>query len=168
MNCAVNKPYPSTETCCCNPCYAKLLSKDFCGPNGEMTAITQYLYQHFILQSCYPQTADLLECIARVEMTHFSLVGELIVNLGGDPKIGFCQGSTFNYWTGRYVDYQKCVENILEDDIKAEKAAIAAYCERKCQICDQTVCAVLDRIIADEKMHIQLFEDELKRICCMH
>jgi len=166
MNCRANGSYPTTDTGCCDLCYAKLLSKDYCGPDSELTAITQYLYQHFILKNCFPDTADLLECIAKAEMTHFELLGELIVNFGGDPIIGASQGPLFSYWTGKNVSNEKCVEKILCEDIRSEKVAIQTYRERKCQICNRNAQAVLDRIILDEQCHLELLENELRKYCC--
>lgn len=40
------KPYPKLEYISKNTIYAKTLYDDFAGKNGELSAITQYIYEH--------------------------------------------------------------------------------------------------------------------------
>ncbi len=65
-----------------------------------MTAITQYLYQHFILDERRKSLASTLECIAKVEMHHLEIVGELITKLGGNPLFWTKNRGASSCWSG--------------------------------------------------------------------
>ncbi len=165
-DCKLDLPYPTTETGCINSCCAKLLMPDFA---GESTAIHQYLYQHWLLKKCYPELSDLLECTAEVEMKHLGMLGEVIVNFGGDPRLGTCIGPFFSPWCTSTVNHTADVQEMLCANIKAEKEAIKMYKCRQCQIDNACVKALLGRIILDEQHHLELFEDMLKNgpgCCC--
>lgn len=163
INCQLDVPYPPVEVSGQCPQYACLLSRDFAGPGGEVTAINQYFYQHIITSSCFEELSNALSCISRVEMRHMEMLGELIYLLGGDPKlIAYEPNCTMN-WNSRYLSYCKNVRQFLCDNIQAEKNAIKTYKKRICQIEDPKVRAVLQRIILDEEYHIKIFQCFLSR-----
>lgn len=157
-SCHLELPYPEAVPCC--PCkrYARLLSRDFAGTASEMTAVNQYLYQSLVTAQCNPELSAALSCIANVEMHHFHILGELIVGLGGDPVIGAHGSGGFSYWSGRYPLYTGCISKMLKENIRAEQEAIRTYSMRICQIGDDCVQRILERIILDERLHIRIFE----------
>ena len=165
-DCTLNLPYPTTETGCLNTCCAKMLLPDLA---GESTAVNQYLYQHWLLIKCYPELSELLACVAKTEMKHMGMIGEVIVNFGGDPRLGTCVGPIFSPWCSCSVNHTADVQKMLCVNIEGEKKAIADYRCRQCQIDNECVKALLGRIILDEQHHIELFEDILKNgsgCCC--
>ena len=156
-NCTLDLPYPQIKVERTNLNYAGLLSNDYAGNCSEMTAITQYFYQHLILHEKHEKIAETLECISIVEMHHLDMIGELIVKLGGDPLIRStnCYGNVF--WCGNNIFPTKNVRTLLEKNICAEKVAIRNYYTRILQIGDENIKKVLERIIKDEEYHVHLF-----------
>jgi len=157
-DCVLDLPYPDVEASGKNIRYANLLLNDYAGPNSELTAITQYFYQYFIVKAKDYDLSQSLECISIVEMRHMEMLGELITLLGGDPLLRtYSQGRTV-YWRGNNISPEKNIQRFLTGNIEAEKKAIAAYRMRIRQIQDPKVQALLERIILDEEHHITLFE----------
>ncbi len=164
FNCELNIAYPPVKTEGRNLRYAAILSQDFAGVVSEMTAITQYLYQHLIISSSNKELASALECIAVVEMHHLEMIGELITDLGGDPQFRVMGGKNRAYWSGRYPLYLQNPRRFLMENIKAEQQAIRTYRVNISQIDDMFVKKVLERIILDEENHIKIFEGFLNRM----
>ncbi len=162
--CALSEPYPEVRVEGPNPFYARLLLEDFAGVVSENTAINQYLYHHLTLKD-YPDVAELEECIAIVEMHHYEILGELILLLGEEPRIGVLEDSTFRYWSGSYVYYGKGICDRLAADIAAEMAAIRNYTLHREMIHDRYVSEILTRIIQDEEYHLKLFREKLVKYC---
>ncbi len=167
-DCMLNLPYPPVKTSCRNLRYAALLSEAYAGQMSEMTDITRYLFQHFVC--CDEKIADTVKCIARVEMHHMEILGELIYQLGGCPKIGAQTGGGFCFWSGQYPNYETNPERFLKNNIAVERRAVAAYTSLIEQICDDDIRCILERIIKDEEHHIKLFCELLENLpsnnCC--
>ena len=162
-NCILDIPYPEVTVCGKNPRYAALLTEDYAGQTSELTAITTYLFQHFICTD--EKISETLRCIAGVEMRHMGFLGELISKLGGCPRIGVQTGCNVRFWSGQYLCYDTNPRRFLKQNIAAERAAIADYRKRIDQICDRYVREVLERIILDEEHHIMLFMELYEGLC---
>lgn len=162
--CRLDLPYPPVEVEGKNLCYAQILLKDFAGKNGEVTAITQYLYQHFLVHQENPTLSQLLACISEVEMRHMDMVGELITLLGALPLYRAIDGCVNAFWTGNYVCPTQNAKKFLTENIAAEKTAIRNYRHHISLIKDRKVQAVLERIILDEEHHIGLFTKALSEL----
>ncbi len=156
-DCVLNIPYPPAEVKEKNPYYARLLLNNYAGQNGEMTAITLYLYQHLITEKCYEELSDSLECISIVEMRHLEMLGELISKLGGNPLFRTQNQGRSIYWSGKFVSEIQDPRRFLMKNIEAENIAIRDYKTRVCQINDPLVQNLLERIIKDEEHHITIF-----------
>lgn len=161
-SCTLNIPYPPVKTSGRSKRYAALLSGAFGGQVSEMTAITLYLYQHFI--STDEKLADTLSCIARVEMRHLDILGELISEYGALPRIGAQAGRGVRFWSGQYVSYETNPKVFLKKNIVAEEDAIYDYRRLIKQIDDENTMALLERIILDEEHHIKLFTELLQEL----
>ena len=150
---ACELPYPEVEAA---PCLAdaKLLMPDYGGPQGELTAVTTYCFQHYITSASRPELAEALAGIAKVEMRHHALLGETVFTLGGYPVMG---GRT--YWNGSFADYTLSPEKFLARDIHAEEAAILAYERTVLALRTESVKLLIERIILDEELHIKLLRD---------
>ena len=164
MNCGLNLPYPPIEVERKNTCSAGILLNDYAGKHGEMTAITQYLYQHFITGVQFKELSKDLECIAASEMKHMEMLGELIVLLGGDPLLRTLNSGGAVYWNGNNIKPTKNIRCFLNENIAGEETAIQNYRQHIVQIKDRYVRAVLERIILDEEHHISIFKQWLEKL----
>lgn len=162
FDCRLDVPYPEVAVEGRNISYAALLTNDLAGQVSEMTAVTQYVYQHMITMN--ERISETLMCISIVEMKHLEMIGEMIFDLGGNPEYAVRTGRGSYFWNARYVDYDQDPKRYLKINIAGEQAAIANYRKRIEQINDQYVRAVLERIILDEKYHIDIFGDLLAEL----
>lgn len=156
--CMLNVPYPDIKAECQNPRYAKVLMQLCAGRSSELTSVSQYTYQEIVIRERDKELSEALECIALTEMKHFHILTELIHMLGGDPKLRANAGARPNtWWSGEYPSYTNSIDNILNDNIQAEKRAAADYRNAIDYINDKYVCENLERIIIDEEYHIKIF-----------
>ncbi|MDN5348143.1 MAG: hypothetical protein PWP65_1707 [Clostridia bacterium] len=154
-------PYPPVRVKGKNLDYARILMDDYAGFVSELTAITQYLHHHLTIAN--DEVSRLLENISLVEMRHLEMLGRTIVLLGGDPRY---ENSGRSAWNGNYVMYDTgnmCRQ--LEDDIAAERAAIANYRNHINMIDDPYIQAMLERIIQDEELHLKLLTEAKNKYC---
>jgi bacterioferritin len=156
-DCELNLSYPPVEVTEKNCTYACLLLNDYAGKNGELTALTQYFYQYLITKYKYINFGETLECIAICEMRHMEMLGELIVQLGGNPLYRTVNNRNNQFWCGYNVSSTQDIIRFLKENIQAENIAIKNYEARICQINDSKIQKVLERIILDEKHHINIF-----------
>ncbi|MDE5654741.1 MAG: manganese catalase family protein, partial [Clostridia bacterium] len=75
IKCALDTPYPEVRGTCPHR-DLKLIMDLYSGRTGELTAITQYLYQHYITDGIDETMARALLGISKTEMKHHSLLGE--------------------------------------------------------------------------------------------
>lgn len=161
QNYLVDLPYPKVEVKMTNPYYAKLLSGAFGGPGSESTAIAQYTAHNFYTLD-YPEINSAYQCITAVEVTHLTLLGNLIRDLGLPPK--FLTYETNCYWTGKNPVYAYKIKPILLSDLKGERDAIAHYKRLINQIPSPEIQRLLQRIILDEEKHVEILSDFLAAI----
>jgi bacterioferritin len=164
--CAHPAPYPKIRVTRPNFQYAQLLLEDYAGKAGEFTATAQYIYHHFVLENINEEVAELLKCVAIVEMHHMEILAETIQLLGVDPKFRIIErNQTEKYWDASYVFYGTALCDRLMANISGEWAAIANYRKHQSMIDDIYVKQILERIIMDEKYHIDLFNRAAKKYC---
>ena len=157
MNYQENTPYPTPQVERPNLEYAKLLMSDYAGIISEDTAIHLYLYQHLVLENEDQDIANILEKIAEVEMHHLELLGKTITLLGIKPIYGTYENNKIEYWTSKFVNYNTNLKDILQINIYSETQAIKKYQEDLKIIQDIYIQNLLKRIIADEKIHLHIF-----------
>lgn len=148
-------PYPPIQVEEKNQVYANLLSIDYCGCVSELSAITQYINNENRLSSEKCFLANTILGIAMAEMIHLQKLGELIFLLG--DNIDFTaklQNGCSQMWTPTYLTLPKNPRDMLIADIKSEQDAIHQYKKHIGMICDNSVNAILTRIIKDEEYHI--------------
>lgn len=150
-------PYPAVEVSGPNPCYAALLQEDYAGQTSEFTAVNQYLYHHMAEDA--PDVREMMEKVAIVEMMHMEKLGKAIRLLGGDPRYQ-AEGKM---WSAEDVSYGVTLLERLHQDLASEYAAIENYQRHIAQIRDPKVCALLQRVILDEKVHVGLFKKAIAR-----
>ncbi len=149
----VDLPYPAVSVNAPNPRWAALLSGAFAGKGSESTAIGQYSTHRFFTQA-WPEIYTAYKYIAFTEMTHFSLLGHLILKLGTNPKLFSYQD--LRWWSGEDPEYHQSIRPILESDMEGERNAIAHYTRLIGEIDDESIRTLLRRIILDERRHLEV------------
>ena len=167
LTCRVQKPYPSAQIPEKNQAIADMLLNAFAdGGSAEMTAVSQYINHSDTIKD--KSLADMVFCIALVEMKHLDLVGTMIDSLGGDLRFWRTNRA---YWSGGEVDYGQTDCEKISLDIQAEEEALSGYEEllRSIRKTDgpgeQQVEQVILRIMEDEAFHLQMFENAYARYC---
>jgi len=166
---AYSAPYPKIKVRAPNPYYARLLLEDFAGVVSELTAITQYLYHHVVLEPEAEELSNLLEGIAIVEMHHQEILAETIFKLGITPRYRTIERYEQEiYWNASFVYYGVALCDMLTADIASEWAAVSNYRKHQKMIDDPYIKEILERIILDELYHIELFNQMAQRYCSPH
>lgn len=159
MKVKLDIPYPEVMVEEKNSYYADLLSQDYAGMVSESTAAFLYSYQHFNTFKSNEEFSKIIEEIAIVEMKHLEMLGKTIKLLGTDPVYKTCEASRGDcmMWSASNIDYSTDLKDMLKTDIKAEETAIKTYEHHKRLINDKYIKRMLDRIIMDEKRHLEIF-----------
>ena len=105
--------------------------------------------------------------IALAEMKHFLIIGKLLMLLGVEPK-NLQKSSLFEDFSKvKILDLATDTTKLILDDISLEMVSINTYQQIIDGICNKKVKEVVERIKADEQLHIkilmQLFEEEKKK-----
>lgn len=158
--------YPAIKVQSINLTYAHLLSQNLFSPKGEMTAISQYLYQSwYVFDEETPYSyQDIFANIAKVEMRHMNSLGQLIYLLGLNPCFYTLKGKRPQPWNGTYLQYTTTVKEMLQINITAETQALQNYQKTIAQIDDIYVKAVLERICLDEQLHLNILQ-QMEKNC---
>ncbi len=134
--------------------YANLLYDSFGGEAGELTAVSQYIYEHIELRR-YESFSKILLSISIEEMHHLELIGDLIKRLGGKPY--FINRQQCN-WNSSNVKYHfNNIYNMLSYNIKSEKKVIEEYKKAITYTQNKSIRDLLERIILDEQTHLEIF-----------
>jgi len=157
-------PYPEVWAEGKNRRYGQAILSNVGGGVSEMGAVSIYLYGHFT-QSGREEVAECLERIAVVEMHHLSIFSTLARQLGEDPRLWSPFRGGRRYWSPEYLRYYPRLEQMLRYAIEEENAAIRKYSQQARWIRDGNVVANLERIIADERVHIQVLTGLLESYC---
>lgn len=160
MKVKLDIPYPEVRVEEKNPYYADLLSEDYAGRSSETTATLLYSYQHFNTFDSNEEFSKIIEKIAIVEMKHLEMLGKTIKLLGKEPIYKTCEASRGDcvMWSASNIDYSTRLKEMLEVDIREESKAIKIYESHKKLIKDKYIKNMLDRIILDEKRHLEIFK----------
>ena len=154
--------YPPIKVTEKNTDYAQLLMPDLASAVSEMTTVHQYLFQSWTINNEYGNIRRIIKRIAVVEEHHFSVIGQLIALLGGQPECRSSESKSF--WCVDMVDYSPDIYTILAVNAKSEKFAAKAYLEQSREIKDPLVSKMLARLALDEKLHYNIFSDFLSQI----
>ena len=137
-----------------NKRYAEVLYNSFAGEEGELTSVTQYIYEHIELKK-FESFSKILLSIAIEEMQHLELIGNLIRKLGGKP---YYINKEKCFWSSKNIKYHfNSVFDMLNYNIESEKRAIEGYREAIKNTQNKSIQQLLDRIILDEQTHLEIF-----------
>ena len=162
----VDLPYPSLEGIKPSDYDLRLIMQDFAGMVSEVTAVHQYFYNHlYANQQMFKEIGETIMGIAIAEMHHLDILGEVILKLGGNPKLIYPKQCSNSWWSGNLVNYQTDIRCIIESAIISENQAIDQYMKHAQITRQKSICDILSRIILDEQLHLQVFNNILMQIC---
>lgn len=157
-------PYPSLDGIKEDLRTLRMISPAYAGREGELTAALQYVYQAIFLGATGDgETGKVLMGIAVSEMHHIEILGTVITKLGAPPVFASCPPYPVGYYSAASVNYAKDRCAMLTADICGEQAAIRGYEQMLRCIENPRVAKVIERIIEDEKVHLQALRDLLDR-----
>lgn len=160
----VDLPYPKTEDIVPNQMYASILRCLYAGQGSELTAVMQYFYDACMLKGEYEEAYTAFKYISVVEMEHMELLANMIMALGGDPKYTYKTQNGESCWSAKNIRYSRTPRQILLEAVMAEEKAISAYNEAVGTIKDEAVTCLLQRIIMDERLHLDIFKGLYKKM----
>ncbi len=154
---ALDLPYPPVQTKSRRLDYAHAMQSNVGSGNSEMTAVSLYFYNSVILNPDYADFAQCFHRISIVEMHHLDIFATLAHQMGLDPRLWCTRNRTKCYWTPAYNSYPRRVREVVEHSIRGEEAAIKKYSRQADEICDEDIVKILERILLDERRHIEIF-----------
>ncbi len=157
----LNSLYPEIVEADNNPQTVGILKDLLSSRDGEMSGIMQYIYQSRLAFKVEPEVSQLLEEIAVVEMEHMELLMDAIIAFGGTPKYDNGRGQMFN---AGYVNYTTKLKDMLEANMAGEDRSISDYTRAQKMVKNQSLKELLNRIIEDEKLHLNAFKTIYKTV----
>ncbi|MEG1875172.1 MAG: ferritin-like domain-containing protein [Angelakisella sp.] len=154
MICKASEPYPEVTCCGQNLHDVEIIRPLYSGNASEITAIMQYVYQHVVLEKCYSEVSEVLKSIAMVEMHHMGLLADAICAMGGNPQ--YLNPDIRSCWNASPVCYEQNVCKVLLKNLNDETSAHHSYLAAAEKVETPSLCALLRRIAADEKLHMEI------------
>ena len=161
-----------------DPTFAAMLVEQHGGPNGELSACTQYLNQ--AVGCTDPMIKDLLLDIGTEELNHLELLSETIKLLLGDPTTNNINqaptlelvggggamyvNSSGHTWTADFVSSVGDQVANLHSNVASELKAKAVYQRLYQRATDPGVRDLIDFLISREEAHAQLFTRALEKV----
>ena len=123
----------------------------------ELGAVAAYTYRSMLLTRCEPRTAELFDRIAKEEMMHFRMLGELILALGGDPAVQGRIRVPSVEESGRGGEKRDLHgrARIFSDLRREARRAVDRYQTLMGSTQDRMVRSVLSHLLSDEHRHIE-------------
>lgn len=148
-------PYPELVNVKPDYQFGRLVYDSYAGSKSELTTILTYVFQ-YLTNSKMEEIAMFLAMISKQEMKHLELLGQILVSLGLEP---YYMSTYANKWCSDNVKPTfKSVHEMLNYNIEMEKGAIKEYQHLLNIAENDSIKAVLGRIIMDEEYHVQIFE----------
>ncbi|MEG2086459.1 MAG: ferritin family protein, partial [Clostridia bacterium] len=157
----IKEPYPEIKGATNDSQTVMYLQNIYSSSHSESTAILTYVYQHLITSKFNEQLSNVFIEIGKVEMRHLELIGEAIIDFGGNPIFADSQGS---FLSGKWVDYSTNIVQMLENDIKGEVEAAATYLKTADAVKNESLSKLLRRIAKDEELHAEILTSLLKQV----
>ena len=154
--------YPSTDDISYDAISLRIISPAYASSTGELNAVLQYIYHYFFFKRAGKNDiAEKLISIAISEMKHLEILGQTILALGAPPV--FCRNpyTRFDFYSAKFVAYSRSLKEMIEDDIIGEKHAISSYGHMISNLKNESVKAVIERILGDEKLHLETLREIL-------
>lgn len=165
----IKDPYPQISTTEKDENIIPDLINSYSGSKGELTASTQYIYQSFIVKpnENYIGLSRILEDISIKEMKHLEILSQLLISQGINPK--FCKyiDNNFNIcsnWSTNNIKYLNDIKDFIKYNIKLEESSVNEYINIVKNSNNENIIEVINRIIQDEKSHLEIFNKILEII----
>lgn len=159
-------PYPDLSGLTTDLRAARIISPAYAAAGSELTAILQYIFHgHNYTYRQLPDYGELMDEIAIAEMRHFDLLGETLLKLGANPIYSACPPIPRCFYSAEAVNYTTVPASMLLSDIAAETAAIDGYERMLTMLENETVSALVSRIILDEKLHLTRLKAAYADLC---
>lgn len=155
---AAKTPYPPICIEQKNPAYGRMMLDNIGGGNSEMSAISLYIYNQMITAGSRDEISQIFHKISVVEMHHLYIFGELAFELGENPRLWTHKRNQMFYWTPGYNNYPTQYVPLLKNALAGEEDAIRKYQQQINHIKDPYIQANLERIIEDERLHVQIYK----------
>lgn len=162
MKFCLDEDYPEIKVDKKDKNLAIYLLNSYAGIVSEDTAIHNYVFQ--MISQINPEIKKILHGIAIVEMHHLEILGKLLIALGLKPIFAKVSDKNLIWFSGKYVDYEMNLQDILLNNIKNEEEAIKQYEIIINKTDDINIKNILNRIIKDEQLHIEIFKNLLNNI----
>lgn len=155
-------PYPELKNVEPDYQFGRLVYDAYSGSKSELTTILSYIFE-YLTNGENEEVVTFLKIIAKQEMKHLELLGEILVSLGMEPYYMSTYG---NKWCSDNVKVKfNNLAEMLAFNIEMEKGAIEEY-HHLINVCgNESIKAVISRIIMDEESHVQIFEMLKKKYC---
>ena len=147
-----------------NPQYAAEMLSNIGSCNSEMSAVSLYLYNNIILTDTNREFAEIFHKISVVEMHHWQIYAQLAHMLGADPRLWSFQNNRPSYWSPGCNRYPQQLKSLLENSLQGEQEAISKYTRQTECIQDAHIVDLINRIILDEKLHVEIFQEMLSQV----
>ena len=157
-------PYPPVKVDGKNPQYAAAILSNIGSCNSEMTAVSLYFYNSLVTREYYHDVAECFHRISIVEMRHLDIFGELALKLGTDPRLWSYNKGRMYYWCPGCNQYPTQIHALLTNALEGEIQAIRKYHAQSEWIEDGHIRSILNRIIADEELHVKIFRSLLSEL----
>jgi len=156
LRCSAQLPYPEVQARSRNGRYGAAMLSDAAGCGvSEMSAVANYIYGEFTTRY-RPEVAESFHCISIVEMHHLAIFSELARQLGEEPRLWSRSQGRTRWWNPAQLAYPRHLRGLLQYAVAQERAAIRKYAQQLRWIEDENIAANLRRIIADERVHIEI------------
>ena len=144
----LNNPYPKIIDAADDRETVAILKNLATSKSGELGGILQYTYQSVVSNKVNEDISSIFEEIGIVEMMHFDLLMNAIVDFGGVPKYEDSIGNPFNVSN---INYSLKLKDMLQGNIKDEQVAIENYSRAIDRVKNASLKDLLERIENKEK-----------------
>lgn len=158
------EPYPELRNVRPDKRLAAHLLEGYSGETSELTTILQYAYHSLMCKKRYAEVSETIRGIFHVETLHLEFLGDCICRLGAPVQYQLALREKKLFWQASVVEYADTPAKMILADIRGEKEAAAFYEQAAETAKNQPpIAAMLSRLAADERLHIQIFTDLYNR-----
>ena len=136
-----------------------MILDDISSINGKMTMVNQFRYSVTILKHKEPDLSSSLENILNDELKQLKILMELVLTLGGDPRLWTYHNDQCDYWSPAYLNYPVSIAIIIDTLIKQNYLATKTYTNQIISTKNNRIKTVLNQLISDEKQHLIILKN---------
>lgn len=157
-------PYPPVQVCGPNGRWAEMMLQNVGACHSEMSAVSLYFYNSVITEGRRQEISRCFQRISVVEMRHLDIFARLAFLLGADPRLWSGPPRRLGYWSPSCNSYPRDLAPMLQNAIHGEMDTISRYRQQSSCIADANIKAILDRVILDERLHVDIFQSLLRQL----